>query len=133
MGKERGGVEQTGLERVQAAMAAWRGRKRARERIPVSLWQAAVRESKRYSVTRVCRDLRLNYAELKRRTLAVVEPATPLREPRQAFREISPGPVAMGTGCVVELEKPNGTRLRVSVPGYAGVDWSQLKAAFLEA
>lgn len=133
MGTKHGGVEQTGLERVQAAMDVWRARKHRGERIPAAIWQAAALESKRHGVTRVCRALRLGYSELKRRTVAIAETATTPLEQRPAFKELSAGPATMGAGCVVEVEKPNGTRLRVSVPGYAGVDWSQLKAAFLEA
>ena len=45
MGTKHGGVGQTGLERVQAAMEVWR--KRRGERIPVAIWQAAALEGKK--------------------------------------------------------------------------------------
>jgi len=120
-----------GLERLRAGMEDWRARKRRGERIPAVIWRSAVEESKRHGTSCVCRILKLGYADLKRRA-AAVEQAGRL-EGRPAFKELSDAPLRMGMGCVVELAKPNGVRLRVSVPVQAGVDWSQLKAAFLEA
>ena len=38
-----------------------------------------------------------------------------------------------GLACVVELEKGNGTRMRICVREPAGVDWGKLKEAFLGA
>jgi len=38
-----------------------------------------------------------------------------------------------GLTCVVELEKGNGTRMRICVRDAAGVDWGKLKEAFLGA
>lgn len=131
METKRGGVESAVLERVRLALEGWRARRRHGERIPDDIWRMAAAASKRYGTTRVCRALRLGYSELKRRT-ADFERVVPL-EQRPTFKELSFGPALPGAGCVVELEKPNGVRLRVSVPVHAGVDWSQLKAAFLEA
>jgi hypothetical protein len=36
-------------------------------------------------------------------------------------------------GCIVELEKGNGTRMRICVHDGAAVDWSRMKEAFLGA
>jgi hypothetical protein len=38
-----------------------------------------------------------------------------------------------GLACVVELEKGNGTRMRICVREAVAVDWGKLKEAFLGA
>jgi hypothetical protein len=44
------------------------------------------------------------------------------------------GPVAeAGVACVVELDKGNGTRMRICVRDTVAVDWGKLKEAFLGA
>jgi len=59
------------------------------------------------------------------------------REP--VFVEVSSGLGGKGPGtetdlaCVVELEKSNGTRMRIAVREAATVDWAKLKEAFLGA
>ena len=40
---------------------------------------------------------------------------------------------AFSIGCIIELEKGNGTRMRICVHDGAAVDWSRMKEAFLGA
>jgi len=49
------------------------------------------------------------------------------------FVELEGGRVETGAACVVELEKGNGTRMRICVRAGATVDWCRMKEAFLEA
>jgi len=119
------------MAEVEAAFAAWRRSKRVREPIPAALWRAAVRQVARHGLSYVGHALRLNVTELKRRLVAEGE-RDGARLGSGDFTELRAAPVP-GGGCVVELEKTNGTRLKVSIPVYGGVDWGQLKSAFLEA
>jgi hypothetical protein len=77
----------------------------------------------------------LDYYQLKRR--AAEEEAHAAR--RAVFVELQetrpveePGTGA-GLACVVELQKGNGTRMRICVREAASVDWGKVKEAFLGA
>jgi hypothetical protein len=126
-----GGERLAGLSAVRTALNAWRARKRGRKRIPPEIWQAAAREARRHGLSRVRQVLRVNYATLKRHTHGERERVAGGTE--EEFVELATGRADSGGGCLVEVQKPNGTRLRVRVPGPAGIDWSKLKEAFLEA
>jgi hypothetical protein len=124
-----------GVETVRLALEAWRGRRRRGERIPEAVWEKASQAARRYGVNQVSRALGLDYSHLKRRTRGGEAAAvTPSR-----FLELSGGLAGVGgrseggLACIVELEKGNGTRLRLSVREGTNVDWAQVKDAFLEA
>ena len=127
--------EAAGLEAVKLALEAWRGRRHLGERIPEAVWGRAAEAARRYGVYRVSRALGLDYSHLKRRTRGGEATAvTPAR-----FMELSGGLAGVGRrsegglACIVELEKSNGTRLRLSVREGTNVDWGQVKDAFLGA
>ena len=111
------------VERVRDEFETWRRSKNGRERIPERLWSAACVAARRHGVYAVSQAARLEAATLKRRMDS--------RGGSAAFEfvelEGSPG----GVECIVELEKSNGTRMRICVRDGATVDWGRLKEAFL--
>lgn len=117
------------IERVLLQFEQWRGRKSARDRIPERLWHAAAAAAQRHGVHAVSRAVRLEPAALRRRVAAGSVGTT------EAFAFMELGDAATGGagGCVIDLEKGNGTRLRVWVRDGAAVDWAQVKEAFLGA
>ena len=124
-----------GLERVRAELDAWRGRRRKGDRIPEAVWREAASAVRRYGLNAVSRALRLDYYHLKRRASEC--PAARAVSP--LFVELSDAGVDAGPRtdagltCVVELEKGNGTRMRICVREAVAVDWGKLKEAFLGA
>lgn len=117
------------VERVREQFEQWRGRKRGRERIPEGLWAAAAAAAREHGVHAVSRALRLEHSRLRRRvqeteSIAGVAPS--------GFVEVDADSTA-GVGCIVELEKGNGTRMRICVHDGAAVDWIRMKEAFLGA
>jgi hypothetical protein len=129
-------VEVAGLEQVREKLTAWRGQRNKGERIPDAVWGRAVTAVHRYGLNRVSRALRLDYYSLKRRTegaasVSLADRSKGRRGP--AFVELGAEQKEAGLGCVVELEKGNGTRLRICVREAATVDWGKLKEAFLGA
>ena len=56
------------VRRVHKQFDRWRAGKRARERIPIRLWEAAANLCEAHSIHQVSRWLRLNYAALKDQT-----------------------------------------------------------------
>ncbi len=117
------------IERVRDHFEQWRSQRRRGERIPSRLWEEAAEAASRHGVHAVSQTLRLNYSALKRR----VESAGGGRTEAAAFVELNDMLAAERAGCVVELEKGNGTRMRICVRDAAAVDWFRMKEAFLGA
>ena len=121
-----------GLERAKAGFATWRETRRGAERIPHGLWGAAVRAAREHGVHRVSRELRLDYNHLKRRCGGVAKGhAASVSAP--VFVELDGPGAEAGLACLVELEKGNGTRMRICVRDTVAIDWGKLKEAFLGA
>jgi hypothetical protein len=123
-----------GLERAKVGFAAWRETRRGAERIPGGLWDEAVRAARQHGVHRVSRELGLDYNHLKRRCGGVARgQAARASAPAKVFVELEGPGSAEGLACLVELEKGNGTRMRICVRDTVAVDWGKLKEAFLGA
>ncbi len=115
------------IERVRSQFEAWRAQKNRGYRIPERLWCAAAEAARHHGVHAVSRAVRLEHAALQRRVhTASGVIATP------TFIELEAS-AAGSVGCIVELEKVNGTRMRICVRDGAAVDWSRLTEAFLGA
>ncbi|SRR5690554_1075403 len=116
------------IERVRRQFEEWRAVKKQRDRIPERLWESAVEAARRHGVHAVCRAVKLENAALSRRVQATAGEESNAA----AFIELeasAPGSL----GCIVELEKSNGTRMRICVQDGASVDWARMKEAFLGA
>ncbi|RKX64955.1 MAG: hypothetical protein DRP42_05600 [Tenericutes bacterium] len=121
------------LERVQGRFADWREQKQGRERIPEELWKAAVRVARRHGVNQVSSILNLDYSHLKRRIGKNAEAERRMPVANGVFVEMEGMMPERDSACVVEIEKENGTRMRISVQDVATVDWRRMKEAFLGA
>jgi len=128
-----------GLERVRMELASWREQRQGGERIPKGLWGEAARAARQYGLNRVSKALGLDYNHLKRRAGGHAGATVPSRGTGPVFVELSGGSAGegprteAGLACVVELEKGNGTRMRICVREAVAVDWGKLKEAFLGA
>ena len=108
------------LEVVRNQFETWRKRRPCRGRIPEALWQAAVGLCKEHSIFEVSRALRLNYNGLKNRVpkargvgLAVGQ------RPDLGFVRLDLGAPIAPSECLVEMEAPNGAKMRMSFGGAA--------------
>ncbi len=121
------------LEVVRNQFEIWRKRRRQRSRIPEALWQAAAELCKEYPVYEVSRSLRLNYNGLRHR----IPEAAPERSravgqgPDIGFVRLDLGAPITSPECLVEMEAPNGARMRMTFKGVLGdVDPGELSRAF---
>ncbi len=121
------------VKRLRGRLLKWRGERRRGQRIPEELWVAAVRAARRHGLNHVSRALAVNYYQLKRRLGQAEEPSEARTEAGAAFMELPARRAEGDASCVVELEKGNGAKLRVSVTDASTVDWAQVKEAFLGA
>lgn len=107
------------LESVHNQFGTWRKRRRCRGRIPETLWQAAVGLCKEHPVGEVSRTLRLNYNGLKDRVSKAKRMGLTIRQ-RPAlggFVRLDLGTPITPSECLVDLEAPNGAKMRMSLRG----------------
>lgn len=118
----------TELERVREAFEQWRRTRRQGMRIPEPLWDLAVELTEAYSLTQICQTLRVEYNHLKRRAENRKESTSTGGAARFIQLEISE-PVS-GCECVIELERRDGSRMRMSLKGAHGVNLVELARLF---
>lgn len=112
------GSVSSGLEQTRQRIAHWRERRAYRGApMPAALWRAAVALARRHGLYSTARTLRLDYGSLKKRlTGASGSSSSP------TFIEL-PAAAPLGLGpCVIEVEAPQGTRMRIEVTGVTVAD-----------
>jgi len=120
------------LEVVRDQFETWRSRRPCRGRIPEALWQAAVGLCREYSLGEVSRTLRLNYNGLKHRVTRAGGRRLAVGEHSElGFVRFDLGAPMTPSECLVEMEAPNGGRMRMSFKGVPGdFDLVELGRAF---
>jgi hypothetical protein len=116
------------MRKVHRRLERWRKKRKARERIPKTLWAAAGELAREHGVNQVSRVLRLEFNQLRRVAEAVRnghEQTTP------TFVEfIAPQTSAAGE-CILELESPRG-KLRIELKGTTMAGVSGISRALWE-
>jgi hypothetical protein len=99
---------------------AWRQTRTTRaEPIPHDLWEQAIALTALFPLTRVARRLRVSGGELKKRCAAHhAAQSTPATTAALSFVEVPAAPVwpLPASGVEIELQRPDGTRLRMHAP-----------------
>jgi hypothetical protein len=122
------------VKQLAEDLRGWREQRRHGQRIPQELWNGAVSAARRHGLHQISQALKLDYYQLKRRVGGEKKGKGNGSKSEALFEEL-PAMVARNSEarCVVELEKGNGAKLRVSVSDAATVDWCRVKEAFLGA
>jgi hypothetical protein len=102
----------TDLVELSRRFIQWRRTHAFGTRIPEPLWNAAVELAARHGISQTSRVLNLGYYALKKRIASRARRG----QSRPTFVELPPAP-AIGSGCVIEFEKPGGLRMRVELKG----------------
>lgn len=103
------------LEEVASHFEEWRGHKKTRgERIPARLWSQAIGLLGDHAISEVAKKLRLSGTDLKKHQAAYL-PGAKESEGRfpASFVEVEPAVVGAVQPVRVELERPDGLRLRI--------------------
>ncbi len=116
------------LEHVRQQFITWRETKKHRERIPKTLWRAAVDlvNSGEYSLHKIGKTLRLNQADLKKQVSKNL-PGPAFLEP--AFIELDQPSVSVSE-CIIELENVSGAKMRMCFRGQADPALVELGRSF---
>jgi len=95
---------------VRRRLDVWRRTRPKRGPIPAELWDEAAQLALLHGVNPMALALRLDYYSLKRHVEAARRPEEVIRP---AFAEVSVLPPVPSPECLVEMERPDGTRMRV--------------------
>jgi hypothetical protein len=123
------------LEVVAEHFQEWRSGKKNGERIPERLWREAVSLVDSYGVSQVCRALRLSGTDLnERRGVKGIGERRRSAASKSPFVEVeraslAPNDDRLSAAMGVELERPDGARLRIQG---GGVDLLAVIGRFLE-
>jgi hypothetical protein len=129
------------LLELKARFETWRAnRKYVREPIPDELWKAAADLSRRYPPSLVGRVLKLDPSKLKKLLIKRSARASARKKPQAAFFQL-PTEIALPeagstltqshVGCRVQIERPDGSRLTLTLPSLDLASINQLCADFL--
>ena len=131
------------LLELKARFETWRAnRKYVREPIPDELWNAAADLSRRCPPSLVGRVLKLDPSRLKKLLIKRSARTSVRKKPQAAFFQLPTDitllkvepPLPQGPiGCRVQIERPDGSRLTLTLPSLDLVSISQLCADFLRA
>jgi len=111
------------LMRLSRRFAAWRKKRDFGQRIPESLWKAAVESVSEHGLHCTARALKLDYYSLKKRVdRASSDPS--------GFVELPASPLLGVPECVIEWEDASGSRMRVQLKGQVTPDLLALSRSF---
>lgn len=116
---------------VQSRFESWRSTRNRKDPIPDELWKAAVELTKRHSVYKVARLLRLDYANLKKRGMNnPVATTAPEKTELTSFIELPLIPQHHCESCLIELKRPDGTEMQIRLSNSPDADLPSLIKAF---
>ena len=129
------------LIELKARFDVWRAsRKYVREPIPDELWNAAAGLSRRYPTSLVGRVLKLDPSKLKKLLIKRSARTSVRKKPQAAFFQL-PTEIAspeVGStlsqrqlGCRLQIERPDGSRLTLTLPSLDLVSINRICADFL--
>ena len=99
------------LMNLQERFAIWRSqRRKPREPIPETLWQAAISLAGEHPLSQISKSLRIEYSKLKRRWQETHRPEFETKFVETIFSPLPPGP---GTKPLAEIASPSGHILRL--------------------
>ncbi len=137
---EKGGAD---LKKRLAPIETWRtNRKYVRELIPDELWNEAAALSRCYPPSLVGRVLKLDPSRLKKRLIKRSARTSILKKPQAAFFQLPTeitlpevGPILPQSpnGYRLQIERPDGSRLTLTLPSLDLVSISRLCADFLRS
>jgi hypothetical protein len=122
---------QSDIQPVRQRLEQWRQNRRPGDRIPEELWQAMGKLARVHGVNRVADALRVQYCALRDRVEATLS-----SKPRADadFIEIPVSNVpSADSGCVVELQDRDGSRLTLRLPALTAADAATLIQAYRRA
>ena len=117
------------IQELSRHIEEWRSSRRRRMPMPEPLWTRAANLARQYSVAQVSRFLRLDYYSLKQR-LEALHPNRGVPATSPTFIELRTVAADPVPECTIDLEHPQGRRMRIQVKGAALPDLEALTRTF---
>ena len=105
------------LDAAKKRFDIWRSTRQRGTRIPEPLWRCATRVAAECGISRAAQVLRLDYYGLKKRLEHGASPIVGDVGYPARFIEFSPSAPNASAECIVELENPHGSKMRVHLKG----------------
>jgi hypothetical protein len=126
------------VEELRKRFEEFRSRHQTRTRLPEELWRAAAELAERRGMNLVCRCLRLDANSLKKWMGRAGEPGpkrgrrkrVAMAPPSATFVELLAPASSAPASCIVEVESPRGSKLRLELKGIATSEIAQLIHSF---
>ena len=118
------------LKEIQNQFENWRNTRQKREPIPEALWQAAIRAAQYNPIGRVSRILRINHRELKKRIHTRYGDSFFGVDLGTRFLEIDSSQLICPVECIVEMEQPDGARMKMHIKSGNGFNPLELAKEF---
>jgi hypothetical protein len=112
------------LEQVRKRFEEWIATRAKRGPVPEELWEAAVDLTDKHSVCVVSKALRLDFNGLKQRV------HKKRHSPGAGFIAFDLRPISAEAECSIEMERPDGSRMRVCLRGNMGFDLGGMLRGF---
>jgi hypothetical protein len=120
-----------GLVQAARQFAQWRRTHAYRSRIPKALWDMAVELAVQHGLSRTATALKLGYYDLKKRLAERPVPQSGLAP--TTFVELTAAPFGNACECTIELEKCDGSHMRIEVKGASAPDLAAVSRSFWES
>ena len=117
------------LSEVKDEFKNWRRTRKSPHPIPEKLWQAAVSLCAHHSVSKISRELIVDYSALKRR-VSNKRPKKVTKVSRPDFIELDFAPPATIPEFVIEMEDSLGRKMRMQFKNKTDLDLAELVKVF---
>jgi len=117
------------LSEVKEQFKTWRKTRKSPRPIPAELWASVVSLTANHSISRISKELVVDYSRLKKRVLAKKKTKS-AKMSSSGFIELNLDPPAAVSECIVEMQDIAGAKIRMHFRGKTDVDLLQLAKAF---
>ena len=117
------------LSEVKEQFKIWRRTRKSPRPIPDKLWQAAVSLTATHSISKISKELVLDYSTLKKR-VPIKKKSTANKTSAPSFIELNLEPPATVSECMVEMQNTLGAKMRMHFRGKPDCDLLELAKVF---
>ncbi len=117
------------LSEVKEQFKIWRRTRKSPRPIPEKLWQAAVSLTATHSISKISKELVLDYSTLKKR-VPIKKKSTANKSSAPSFIELNLEPPATVSECMVEMQNTLGAKMRMHFRGKPDFDLLELAKVF---
>jgi hypothetical protein len=117
------------LSEVKEQFKIWRRTRKSPRPIPDKLWQAAVSLTATHSISKISKELVLDYSTLKKR-VPIKKKSTANKTSAPSFIELNLEPPATVSQCMVEMQNTLGAKMRMHFRGKPDFDLLELAKVF---